>query len=400
MTHPAFEWLKNPGPQAIFSCFQGKADVRFVGGCVRNSLLGIPLKDDFDLAITCPPSLTMKFLQDAGIMAIPTGIKHGTVSAIIEGTSYEITTLRTEYAHDGRHAAVKFTHDWAGDAARRDFTINALYVDAQGTIFDTVDGQKDLAKGIVRFIGDPDARIQEDYLRILRFFRIHAYYGQGELNTQAFLSCCRWKHMLEILSKERITKELLKLLEAPYPWYVIDRLVSSGILSCILQAPLNILPGEAFEKAIRYRAESLLRLASLTHHTCLGLRLSNKQKKAFSLFHDPLLPKDIRSSLYAQDLPIVLGRLWLSCAKNFNNSQTQALQDWHVYSTEILSFIPIGFPLNGKLLLAQGVLQKHIGIILAEVKAWWIAHQEIPQESECLAYALTIAEKISSASLN
>ena len=128
--------------------------------------------------------------------------------------------------------------------------------------------------------------------------------------------------------------------------------------------------------------------------------LSSKQKKAFSLLHDPLLPQDIRSSLYAQDLSIVLGRLWISCAKNFNISKDQALQDWQVYSAQILSFVPVAFPLNGTLLLAQGVLQKHIGMVLAEVKAWWIEHQETPQEPKCLSYALTVAKKISNSALN
>ncbi|PPE03628.1 CCA tRNA nucleotidyltransferase [Holospora curviuscula] len=391
-----FEWLKNPGPQALFSCFKGKAEIRFVGGCVRNSLLGIPLKDDFDLAITCPPYLTMKFLQDAGITAIPTGIKHGTVSAIIEGIPYEITTLRTECSHDGRHAMVQFTHDWIGDAMRRDFTINALYVDAEGEVFDVVQGREDLDQGIVRFIGDPDGRIQEDYLRILRFFRIHAYYGKGPLNAQAFLRCCRWKHMLGILSKERITKEFFKLLDASNPWYVIGEMVASGILSQLLQAPLNFFSMEAFERATGYVPEAWVRWVSLTNHSCPGLCLSRKQEKAFESLLNPLEVHNIRSSLYTQPSSIVLGRWWIRCAKFFATSPDKALQDWHHYSVEILSFTPVPFPLNGSLLLAQGILQRHIGTILAEVKTWWIQNEERPDQSACLSYALTVAKQLSS----
>ncbi|ETZ07599.1 CCA tRNA nucleotidyltransferase 1, mitochondrial [Holospora obtusa F1] len=353
-------------------------------------MLGIALKDDFDLAISCPPDLTMRFLQESNILSIPTGIKHGTISAIVEGILYEITTLRTECNHDGRHASVEFTHDWAGDAARRDFTMNALYVDEQGKIFDTVQGQEDLAQGIVRFIGDPDARIQEDYLRILRFFRIHAYYGKGDLNTQDFSSCCRWKHMLSILSKERITKEFFKLLEAPNPWYVIEKMISSGILSQILQTRLSFVSTEELEQCSGYNPGPLVRWATLTEYPCPGLRLSKKQERTFSALHIPLNFQHIKESLYAQDVSIVLGRCWLTCVKNFKNSKTQFLENWCQYSEQISSFVPVFFPLNGNVLLDNGVTSQHIGKILNHVKQWWIKHDEKPSSLECLAYALNI----------
>ncbi|WP_161630443.1 CCA tRNA nucleotidyltransferase [Holospora undulata] len=390
-----FEWLKGDGPQKLFSCFRGKAEVRFVGGCVRNSLLGLPLKDDFDLAITCTPDLTMKFLQEAGICAVPTGIKHGTVSAIVEGVPYEITTLRKERAHDGRYAEVQFTDDWAGDAFRRDFTINALYLDEQGRVFDVVQGKEDLAQGIVRFIGDPDARIQEDYLRILRFFRIHAYYGKGELNSQAFSSCLRWMHMLGILSKERITKEFFKLLEASNPWYVVMQMIDCGMLSKILQTSVAFLPTQELEDKAQYHPGAVVRWASLTPHPCPGLCLSKKQQKSFSALRVPLESSHIRFSLYEQEKSIVLGRWWLACAETFKFSKEKALQDWYHHLEEISSFTPAFFPLNGNILLTNGVPCQRVGIVLNTVKRWWIENKENLCVGECLNYALRVDNAMS-----
>ena len=167
-------WMTSPAIKAIFNAIpDSKEKLRFVGGCVRDALLGQPV-DDIDIATPYVPEQVIKFLQAAGLTVLPTGIDHGTVMAVIDGTGYEITTLRHDVSTDGRHAIVAYTDQWQEDAARRDFTFNALYLSTEGTLYDPWHGVQDLQNGIVRFIGDPQARIKEDYLRILRYFRFYA----------------------------------------------------------------------------------------------------------------------------------------------------------------------------------------------------------------------------------
>ena len=191
----------------------GESIVRLVGGCVRDRLLGVAVSD-IDLATSLRPEEVMARLNSAGIKAIPTGLAHGTVTAMVDGRPFEVTTLRRDEATDGRHATVAFTDDWAEDAKRRDFTINALYSDPlTGAIFDPVGGEVDLHPTVVRFIGDADARIQEDYLRILRYFRFFARFG-GDADATALAACGRQKKGLMALSRERIAAELLKIMGA------------------------------------------------------------------------------------------------------------------------------------------------------------------------------------------
>lgn len=194
----------------------GGAEIRYVGGCVRDTLLHRPIQD-IDIATQETPNVVIQRLEDAGLKAVPTGIKHGTVTAIVDGLSVEVTTLRRDVKTDGRHAEVAFTTDFREDAARRDFTINALSATPDGAVYDYFDGLSDLAARFVRFVGRPHERIQEDYLRILRFFRFHAHYGGGAPDAEALAACRANADGLDQLSGERVRDELLKILAAPSP---------------------------------------------------------------------------------------------------------------------------------------------------------------------------------------
>jgi len=209
------EWLRSPGIQAVFSAVeQGGDQARVVGGAVRNTLLGHPVPD-IDIATTALPQDVMERTVKAGLKPIGTGIDHGTVTVVSHGFPYEVTTLREDVETFGRQARVVFGRDWTRDAERRDFTLNALYVDRHGDLHDPLGGLRDCLDRRVRFIGDPDTRLKEDYLRILRFFRIFAAYGQGEMDPDALGACLRQRDGLRHLSAERIGHEMRRLLQAP-----------------------------------------------------------------------------------------------------------------------------------------------------------------------------------------
>ena len=184
-------WMDEPPVQALLAALaRGRVGARFVGGCVRNSVLGRPV-DDIDLAVDKPPQTVMRALEAADLRVVPTGLRHGTVTAIVKGRPFELTTLRRDVETDGRRAIVAFTDDWRADAERRDFTFNALYADPDGTLYDPFEGRADLAAGRVRFIGNPDQRIAEDRLRVMRFFRFHAWYGQPPIDGTGYQACAR-----------------------------------------------------------------------------------------------------------------------------------------------------------------------------------------------------------------
>jgi len=206
-------------------------ELRLVGGCVRNFLMEKPITD-FDLACKYVPERTMEILKKAGIKTIPTGIEHGTITALINGIHFEITTLRKDIAPDGRHSKIEFTDDYLEDAKRRDFTINAIYLDFRGNVYDYFDGLKDIKTGIIRFIGNADDRIKEDYLRILRFFRFFCYYG-FVLDETGLESCIKHKDGINKLSSERIKMEMFKILKATYPVKTLQIMQDNGILQQI-----------------------------------------------------------------------------------------------------------------------------------------------------------------------
>ena len=213
--------------------------VRFVGGCVRDAILGRRIKD-IDLATPDDPNTVTDLLNAGGIATIPTGIAHGTVTAVANDRHFEITSLRRDIETDGRHARVEFTDDWTADAKRRDFTINALYCDPDGAVYDPVEGRADLANGRIRFVGIPEERIREDFLRILRFFRFFAWYGRTAPDRAAFEACALLAPGMSALAGERIATELLRLLGAPEPATVFALMVQRNILDAVTPALRNI----------------------------------------------------------------------------------------------------------------------------------------------------------------
>ena len=234
-------WLAAPATQSVLKAITaGGGDARIVGGAVRNTLLGYPVTD-IDIATTVRPEDVITRAEHAGLQAIPTGLAHGTVTVIADHKPFEVTTLRRDVETHGRHATVAFTEDWSTDAHRRDFTINALYCDAGGRLFDATGGLADLSANRVRFIGRPEDRITEDYLRILRFYRFTAHYGAGRIDREGHEACAAMQDGLDGISAERIRSELLKLLAAPYAAITVSEMDETGLLTRTLGAPADVI---------------------------------------------------------------------------------------------------------------------------------------------------------------
>lgn len=289
------KWRKRRGMTRLLKALGGDEGLtRYVGGAIRDELLDLPVSD-VDLATRIEPPEVVQRLEKARIKAAPTGIEHGTVTAVSDGHPYEVTTLRRDVSTDGRRATVAFTSDWEEDAARRDFTINALSADVTtGEIFDYFGGLDDLAARRVRFIGDPLKRIAEDHLRILRYFRFHARFGAGEPDPAALDACTARANDLMALSRERIADELLKLLAFPDPTETVALMVKRGILKPVLpEIVAERLPDLAALIAAEQKApvapDGLRRLAALLPHdpaaaesVAARLKLSNKARKRLS----------------------------------------------------------------------------------------------------------------------
>jgi poly(A) polymerase len=292
MKLPRAAWQRREGMKPLLAALGAKdGDTRYVGGCVRDTLLGLAVSD-VDLATRLPPQEVMERLAKARIKAVPTGLAHGTVTAVVGGKPVEVTTLRRDVATDGRRATIAYTDDWREDAARRDFTINALLADpATLEIFDYFGGEADLAERRVRFIGDPLTRIAEDHLRILRFFRFFARFGTGEPDAAALDACAERANDLMALSRERIADELTKLLALPEPVAAVRLMVGRGILKPVLPeiGPDGV---ERLARLVRREREAgaaphpLRRLAALlpadgdqAAAVAARLRLSNRSAK-------------------------------------------------------------------------------------------------------------------------
>src|SRR6201998_4854768 len=223
-------WLRSGPAARVLGLLNAEGEeARVVGGAVRNALLGVPIVD-IDIATTAVPAEVIRRAKAAGIKSVPTGIEHGTVTLVVDGQPFEITTLREDTETFGRRAKVSFGRDWVGDAHRRDFTINALSAGADGVVHDYVGGLEDLAARRVRFIGEPDQRIEEDYLRILRFFRFHAAFGAGGVDHDGYLACIKARAGLASLSAERMRMEMLKLLVADGAVGATTAMADGGLL--------------------------------------------------------------------------------------------------------------------------------------------------------------------------
>ncbi len=229
-----FSWLREPPLAALLAILNCDGEeARVVGGAVRNTLLALP-HGDIDIATTALPQEVMRRAEAAGFKAVPTGIDHGTVTVVIAGRPFEVTTLREDVETFGRHATVKFGRDWTRDAERRDFTMNALFLSPDGTVHDLVGGLADLKKRHVRFIGDAATRIAEDYLRILGLFRFHAYYGEGAPDADGLTAAIKSRAGLDQLSRERVRMELIKLMVAPHAVPALAVMAEAGLLGMVL----------------------------------------------------------------------------------------------------------------------------------------------------------------------
>ena len=261
------DWLSAPALQRWLGVLNDGGEARVVGGAVRNALLGVAVKD-VDVATTHRPDEVVRRAEAAGFRPVPTGIEHGTVTVVADGTPYETTTLRADVETDGRHATVAFGTDWRVDAERRDFTINALYADADGNVIDLVGGLADIESRTVRFIGDADRRIAEDALRILRFFRFHAHYGRSRPDADGLRACARAKGMLDRLSPERVWSELRRLTEAPDPRITLLWMRQTGVLSAVLPESEKwgidgVAPLVDAEGALRWSPDPMLRMEAM-----------------------------------------------------------------------------------------------------------------------------------------
>jgi poly(A) polymerase len=377
-------WMTAPEALAVIAAL-GSDNARFVGGSVRNALMGRPV-DEVDIATPIPPEQVTRLLEAAGIKAVPTGIEHGTITAVANGKPYEITTLRRDVETDGRHAVVAFSEDWVEDAKRRDFTMNALYASIDGEVFDYVNSLEDLKAGRVRFVGDAAMRIREDYLRILRLFRFHAWYGKGDIDQEALHASAAEKAGLASLSGERIQKEVLRLLEADNPIPGLRAMAAAGIVSEILPGTL-LLP--RLERLVGIDADNffapdpLLRLAALlpdaeaAEEVAERFRLSNAQSarladlvSAREKIVSYLSVKEVRKLLYLLGPERFKDRVLFKWA---DDPKISNAMQWLALLAHANSWQRPRFPLTGEHVMAAGVPEGPlIGRILSEVEEWWI----------------------------
>jgi poly(A) polymerase len=376
-----------------------EAEVRFVGGCVRDALLGRAIKD-IDLATPDSPETVMALLKEAGLKAVPTGIEHGTVTAVVDGQPFEVTTLRRDVETDGRHAKVEFTDDWRADAARRDLTFNAMSLSPDGTLHDYFGGYEDLMAGRVRFVGDAAQRIEEDVLRLLRFFRFFAHYGKPPPDAEALAACRAAAPKLPMLSGERLRAETLKLLTAGNPAPVVTLMRDQQVLQHLLPEAESVAKLAALvmiERHLGREGDPILRLGSLidggaevARAVAWRFRLSNgdRDRLVAMLDGESLSPaldeKSRRLALYRlgweafQD-HVLLG--WAGAEVDPDDPSWRALLAAGDRPSPV-------FPLQGRDLLALGIKAgRQVGRLLKEVEAWWIEGDFSADRAACLEEA-------------
>jgi len=374
----------------------GGAELRFVGGCVRDSLLGLGVRD-IDIATDALPDRIMGILRDAGIKSVPTGIEHGTVTAVVEGRAFEITTYRRDIKTDGRHAVVEFGTDWREDAERRDFTINAMSITPDGNLHDPFDGEGDLVAGRVRFVGDAQRRVREDILRILRWFRFHAHYGKPPPDADALGACRGFAFRIPDLSGERIRHELLRLLAADNPLPSIELMIETDVFDAVLGRGRQIqcLAGlYVIEREIEMPPDPLLRLAALIGSPGMAvplaerLRLSNAEQKRLlaALGSEPSLSLDTSEAdrariFYHLGIRIVEDRILLAWAAD------PSATEWQEWLEAVQAFDMPAFPLSGRDVMAEGISAgPAVGDTLRQIEDWWIDARFTPDRVQCLAH--------------
>ncbi|WP_411818894.1 CCA tRNA nucleotidyltransferase [Hyphococcus formosus] len=394
-----FSWLRDPHVEKIIKAFNtaDSGALRFVGGCVRDSLLGQRPKD-IDAATTLRPELVIDLLAKAGLRSVPTGVEHGTVTAIADHKAIEITTLRSDISTDGRRATVAFTDDWAEDAKRRDFTVNAIYLTPDEQLFDPTGGVNDLSHRRVVFIGNAEERIKEDYLRIMRFFRFSARFCEG-FDPAGLAACMALKDGISSLSAERVGEEFSQILRLPKARFALEGMKETAILPMIWQSPADLDALERIKKVDAAASVPLL-LAALYGDAGSGidqrLRTSNAEKAirenamdAFKKLRAPFDQKTIRAQLYQLGKDSFADGLTLAYA----NKRLPAQEFRRVM--ELVSTIEVPeFAISGKHIVAAGVPPgPAISALLASIEARWI-DEDFPGEErqhELLRAAIPVA---------
>jgi poly(A) polymerase len=392
-------WMVEPATRAVLAALaKGGAEARFVGGSVRDALLGQPI-GDIDLATPAAPERVVELLRRDGIKVVPTGIAHGTVTAVIPPRHFEITTLRRDVETYGRRARVAFDADWAADAARRDFTLNAIFLDPDGAIHDPVGGLADLRARRVRFVGDPATRIAEDVLRLLRYYRFEARFGGGDGDPAARAACGAAAHLLPTLSGERVAQELVKLLGAADPIAALRMMQADGVLVVALPQARRI---DRLQRliAIEPAPDALRRLAALV---------------AIDAEDGAALASRLRFSNAWRDRLVGLASPWPLDPAGDRRAQTRALYDLGAARyrdlalllaadgamtdarlAELLAlargWVPPVFPLGGRDVTALGIPEgERVGRLLAAVRCWWEDGGFAADRSQCLDRLRAIA---------
>lgn len=389
-------WLQDEPLQKLLEVLsQEGEEARIVGGAVRNTLLGEPI-NDVDIATTTVPEETIRRAESVGFKTVPTGIRFGTVTVVADGRPYEVTTLRSDVETDGRRAKVVFGRDWSVDAHRRDFTINALYVDRHGRIYDDVGGMADIETRTIRFIGDADERIEEDYLRILRFFRFFAWYGAGRPDSEGLKACARLKENITQLSAERVWAEIKKMLSAPDPSRALLWMRQSGVLTLAvpetekwgIQAIHSVVATGA---AFGWPHDALLRLMSLLPPDQVRMKVMAKRLK-FSKTEtarimnwaacDAVLPNftdlKLQKLIYRRGRQPVLDRLRLAMAAMrekalYDVPAMSALSQYAALLGTAGKWVIPTFPLKGEDLLSQGYAKgPALGDALKKLENRWV----------------------------
>ena len=383
-------WMTAPEARRVFAALTADGrPARFVGGCVRDAVLGRAVKD-IDIATPEPPEAVMRLLQAADIKAVPTGIDHGTVTAIVSPAHFEITTLRHDVETFGRRARVAFTDDWAADAARRDFTFNALFCDPDGTLYDPTGGLADLRAGRVRFVGEAQMRIREDVLRLLRFFRFHAWYGSGAPDADALAACRALAPALGTLSAERVWSELRRILLAPDPAAALALMRDHAVLGHVLPEATRLDRLAALvrnETACLRDGDPIRRLAAVIVADAAGaaaaaqrLRMSNIERdRLVALVAPEIRPEpsfDVRArrlALYRLGAARFADLALLGWAEQAAGGSAVDDTAWRRLVEASSSWVPIALPVAGRDAVAFGVPRgPAIGRLLAALEAWWI----------------------------
>jgi poly(A) polymerase len=391
-------WLRSGPASRVLALLNGDGEeARVVGGAVRNALLNIPT-GDIDIATTALPNEVVRRAKAAGIKSVPTGIEHGTITLVLESQPFEVTTLREDAETFGRKARVAFGRDWVRDAERRDFTINGLSVDADGVVHDHVGGLADIEARRVRFIGDAGARIAEDYLRILRFFRMHAAYGAGEPDRTGYLACIEGRAGLASLSAERVRMEVLKLLVAERAGGAVPAMADAGLLLSIFGGVTYTGPFAAMiaaERTMGFAPDAVRRLAALAvaitedaKRVAVRLRLSNAEAKALDSMGHRWWRFATKDEARARQLLYRLGedpyrdRLMLAWARA---DTAGGAARWQELATLPQRWTAPKFPLKAADFVARGIAEgPALGHVLTLAEDAWLA-ADFPLEPSALS---------------